>query len=106
MNPETLLVSNVYITGQIQDRRKANTTHGGVVQGLVGTTGKYDTHYIATLSGIYDLFVNLNTGAIGFAIDGSPFAPQILSASTSGPDCTVEQVPSFTMAGSMLSSVS
>ena len=99
-DPTTGYVDHVLITGQIEDQRYINETTNAPIDGVEGTTGKYDTEYVATLSGIYDLFVTLGATEPALPISGSPFAPQIMSASTSGPDCTVEQIPAFTMAGS------
>lgn len=101
MNPTTLMVNNIFIEGQITDRRKINATTGQYILSMAGTSGKYDTEYIATLSGIYDLYVSLGAVVVtAQPIADSPFAPQIMSASTSGPDCSVEQIPAYTMAGS------
>eukprot|EP01043_Picozoa_sp_COSAG02_P004113 COSAG02_NODE_105_length_36393_cov_15.694495_18_plen_1122_part_01 len=90
------------ISGNVTDSYKINLTTGLLQTGMQGTTGKYDTVYVATLSGIYDMYVDLRMDPLLMEISGSPFAPRIMSATTSGPDCTVEEFPTEdepTMAG-------
>lgn len=96
---------NGVVGGVCSSARQGKIMLNGIVADNVdsGMGGTYDVTYNATVSGGYQLVVELRVGSSMAGIGGSPFAPTVLSANTHAQSCTVRAISAKTKAGSTTS---